>query len=240
MVTFSDGCDRPRHLLRKCLRGPPPQPSASQAQPPRSTHALTAAYSGDANFFASTAAAISITTVTPGIAVSVSPGTLTITRGSSSSAVISVTSVGNYSGTITPTCAGLPSLATCTFSPTSIIFSGTNGTQTTTVTITTTAPVTSASLQWLAAVVLAGFIALRRKQLTGRSCHLLVLALMACGLGAVTGCGSSASTTTTTTTTTSGGTPLGNSTLTLTLSAAGSNPSSPTVQTTANLAITVQ
>ncbi len=59
-------------------------------------HSITAVYSSDTNFAASTSAAISVSTLTPGYSVTANPTTLTITRGSTGTATITLTPFGNY------------------------------------------------------------------------------------------------------------------------------------------------
>ena len=69
----------------------------------------------------------------------VSPATATITAGQSVAATLTITPVAGYSGTVSFSCGTLPSLATCTFAPTSVTPS--NGAAASTkLTITTTAP----------------------------------------------------------------------------------------------------
>ncbi len=57
---------------------------------------------------------------TPNFGLSASPGAATVTAGSSVQATVSVAPVNGFSGTVTLACSGLPSGATCNFSPSQI------------------------------------------------------------------------------------------------------------------------
>jgi hypothetical protein len=75
----------------------------------------------------------------PDFTVAVSPATATITPGQSVAATLTINPVAGYSGTVNFSCTALPSLAACTFAPSSVTPG--NGTAATTkLTITTTAP----------------------------------------------------------------------------------------------------
>jgi hypothetical protein len=72
-----------------------------------------------------------------------STGAQTVAAGSTATFTLTITPTNHYNGTITFTCpAGLPSLATCSFSPSSVTLDGLTP-QTVTLTITTKAPSTS-------------------------------------------------------------------------------------------------
>jgi hypothetical protein len=71
--------------------------------------------------------------------VSPSPGSVTITQGDSGTFTITVTSIGEFTGTVAMTCSGAPSEATCTSSQQSVSV-GSSGTAQATFTVTTTAP----------------------------------------------------------------------------------------------------
>lgn len=92
-------------------------------------HALTAVYLGDTAHQASTSVARNVQTQvtgTPNFQVGVSPVSpttlpMTLTAGQSGTAMITITPVNNASLTspmfVTLSCSGLPSLASCTFTP---------------------------------------------------------------------------------------------------------------------------
>ncbi len=101
-------------------------------------HSLSATYSGDANFIASSSTSSVTVTVAPlDFTMTLSgPSTATVVPGSSITYQVSVTPYyGSYAGTVNFAVAGLPPGATVTFSPASIVANG--GPQTITVTIQT-------------------------------------------------------------------------------------------------------
>ena len=79
--------------------------------------------------------------VTPGtltisdFSLSANPATLSLIPGESGTATLSVVSSTGFNQALTLSCSGLPAGSTCTFLPASIPAGGTNGTQSTTVTI---------------------------------------------------------------------------------------------------------
>lgn len=90
-------------------------------------HNFTAVYTGDASHLTSKseiAPVAAATGSTPGFAVSVAPGTLSLVQGQSGSAVVSVTPVNAASLTspmfVTISCSGLPDQSACTFTPENI------------------------------------------------------------------------------------------------------------------------
>jgi len=200
-----------------------------------STHSITATYSGDANFYkSSTSASIGVVAVTPGFTIAVNPTSLTIGRMAFGAVTLSATSFGNYAGVATITCSGLPKDSFCP-NQNSFVFSGTDGTQSLPFPITTFASqgqttVVKAGLLWIPALLLAGFLALRRKQLSKLGRQVLVLAILFCGMMSISGC--------------SGGngsynTPAGSYTVVITATGVGSTPASPNIAPTATLALTI-
>lgn len=176
------------------------------------SHSITAAYAGDTNDVPSTSPALSLTVTAPTFQLATNPTTLTIAQGSSGTTQIAVTPNGNYSGTLSFACSGLPANSTCTFSPASLTFSGAIGESQQTVTMTiatnvstqallrnpTSTPKTGNSHQLFAAA-LFGFpgivlIALgRRKLLRHGSLFILTLLLFLGAASSLPGCGSSGS-----------------------------------------------
>jgi subtilase family serine protease len=108
---------------------------------PVGTDNITAVYSGDGNYSASTSPAV-VVTVGTGFAISFSPTTVNISSpGQSGTTVVTITDQPGQSSTVTFTsssCSGLPSLSACTFNPPSITGSGTS-----VLTISTQAPQTA-------------------------------------------------------------------------------------------------
>ncbi len=103
------------------------------------TYSVTASYAGDGENQPSTSNAVSIVVAAADFTVAISPATATITAGQSVAATLTITPAGGYTGTVTFSCGTLPSLATCTFAPSSV--SPGNGTAANTkLTITTVAP----------------------------------------------------------------------------------------------------
>src|SRR5258705_4768714 len=70
--------------------------------------------------------------------ISAAPSAISITAGQSASYSASVTPVGGFNGTVSPTCSGVPALTTCPISPPQLTLDGTNP-AIASVTLTTTA-----------------------------------------------------------------------------------------------------
>ena len=183
---------------------------------------ITAQYGGDTNFSASTSAAVTVTVsapAAPGFSISLSPNSATVTNGSSTTTTVSIQPSGGFSAAVSFACSGLPTGATCSFSPATVTPTG--GTAaTTTLTIATTSA--SAALAQPAGwpgfiesgrpVVAWGVLLLGMSGLVGRRRRLgkwmrgmQVLGVLAVLLG-LASCGSShhATTSTVTVTATSG------------------------------------
>ena len=197
------------------------------------TYAVTANYAGDSENQASTSSAVSIVVAAPAppaapdFTVTVSPATATITAGQSVAALLTITPIAGYSGTVSFSCGTLPSLATCTFAPTSVTPS--NGTAAgTKLTITTTAP--SAANQrgairslepmaWLSVTFLLFLPGRAAKRYRHRLYSVLAVFLMG-GLISLSGCGGGNAAAnngggTGSTTPSSPGTPTGTQTITV-------------------------
>jgi hypothetical protein len=103
------------------------------------THSITAQYVPTGNFGASTSAAVQIVvTGAPDFSLSVNPGALTVTGGSTATAIFTMTPLNGYAGTAIFTCGTLPTNATCSFAPTKLTFTAATQTpQTTTFTFGT-------------------------------------------------------------------------------------------------------
>jgi hypothetical protein len=90
------------------------------------TQAITASYSGDANTQASSAALSQVVNTAFALAPGGSGGAmLTVQAGQSVSAPINVTGAAGFFGSVTFACSGLPTNASCGFSPSTITVSGT-------------------------------------------------------------------------------------------------------------------
>jgi hypothetical protein len=180
-------------------------------------NSISAAYSGDSNFNPSTSSSANIFVGNPDFQIGVNPGNLTVsatTPGSSSVLVSPGPGIG-FIGVISFTCSGLPSGASCSFTPATLNLDGYTPVTTT---LTISKPATSANAIHPAAVwqpmqMLAGslgsvsiacslLLIWPRKKRAGLRCLFVFLAGV---LGVAIGCSgsSSPSTPTGTTTTTS-------------------------------------
>ena len=141
---------------------------------------------------------------TPTYGFSASTGALTVKAGSSVTTVVSIAPTNNFSGTVTLSCNGLPSAATCSFSPAQVTVTSTSSAQST-VTIQTTNTSTSAKsgpgsagravTEGIASALLLPLgciLAFRRRGLrAGNPLRLLgVVGLLAGSIGLLTGCSS--------------------------------------------------
>jgi len=161
------------------------------------THTISAVYLGDTNFSGNASAAFNEVVSVPAFTVTANPSAMTIQRGTSGIATLTFTPVGNYQGTVTLSCVGLPQFSSCIFTPSGIAFAGNNAVQTATVQFYTlnvngTTGVSKQGVLWLPAIALLGFIAVRRRKLMQNLRPLLMLAIAAVALTAMTGCGSGA------------------------------------------------
>jgi hypothetical protein len=207
------------------------------------TDALTANYSGDANY----AAASEKTSVTVAPVLVIAPNPPSIAPGSSASATASFSAGSTYSGTMNLTCAltaspaGAQSLPTCSLSPASITIAA-GGTATTSVTAKTTAASSGSALRqpvlpnwkpWSGAGVLAlaflvGVPSKRRRK------ALMIAALFGIVGAGMIGCGGGGGSTTTppaTPATTAG---------MYTFSVVGTDVSNAKIAASTNVTVTVQ
>ena len=104
-------------------------------------HSITAVYGGDGTFASSTSAAVAVTVgggSSGNFTLAASSTSATVAAGSSATSSVSVTPSGGFNQPVSFTCSGLPTGASCSFSPATVTPTGT-GTSTTTMTITTSA-----------------------------------------------------------------------------------------------------
>jgi hypothetical protein len=162
-------------------------------------HTITAQYSGDVTYIGSTSSAVTVTVVSvpPDYQVSIPNGSATVAAGQPATYNISVTPQGGFAGTISFSCAGLPTAATCSFNPATLTPSGSAAS--TTLTIATTARTVASALPvsgtTLAAITGIGFLGIvfmgvparRRRSLRWAGMMLLGLAIVfgvaSCGGG---------------------------------------------------------
>lgn len=98
---------------------------------------ITASYGGDSLFLASTSTPLAQTIVAATITLSATPTALTVQRGSTGTATITVTPMGAYTGSLNFSCGMLPANASCAFAPATLSFSASTTAQTTTLTFNT-------------------------------------------------------------------------------------------------------
>jgi hypothetical protein len=117
-------------------------------------YSITATYSGDANYSASTSAALNVN-LQPDFSVGVSSPSLTVSRGQGGVLTLGVASYDGFTGTINFTaasCSGLPAEAACVFTPASIMGSGA-----TNLSVSTTGPhplvMRTGSVSWIGSVI---------------------------------------------------------------------------------------
>jgi len=199
---------------------------------------ITAKYSGDANYAASTSPAFALTvSAQADFSLTASPTSLSVTPGQTGLTVISAGPLNGFTGTVNLTCAipSAMSYTTCTLTPTSFTISGT-GSGSSNLDVATTAPSTALRRfngpRWFipsAGALLAAIFLLLipgRKRRVKLAFGALVLALLAAGFVA---CGGGSSTVTTG----NSGTPPG--TYTVTVTGTSSN-----LTHTVNIPVTVQ
>jgi len=175
-----------------------------------------------------------LNTTPPGLNLSASPTSQTVSAGQTASFTLKVEGTGSLSGSVNLTCAITPAVTpapTCSLSSSSVQLSG-SAQQSVTVKVGTTAPVTSSAamprdffspwsmpLAWTLIALSSGLLLLlrRRKQFPVLTAPAVALLLAAC-----VSCGGSSSLTTTHTTP---GTPAGTYTATITATSGGASQS---------------
>ena len=181
------------------------------------THSITAIYSGDPLFLASTSSAFNQMILTPALSITASPTPLTIKSGQAGNLTLTLTPSGGFTGTVNFTCGTLPKDVSCVFNPATLTFTASSGPATDTLTIGTSqkqavlatpkffgdrGPAvgdTSLSLGVLLGIPGSGLALLgycRRKRWPSPLKRLVMLAFLAFGwgaLGVLSGCGSSTS-----------------------------------------------
>jgi hypothetical protein len=193
-VTFTSGSNNLGSAMVQTSTGPTgtvTSASLTDSQLANGQYTITAAYSGDTNYTASTSAPTAIN-IQPDFSIQESSNVLFIQApGESANMTVQMTDLDGFTGAVTFSCSGLPSESTCSFSPASLSTTGS-----TTLTVTTKAksalvvPILHRS-NWTLALAIFGLIfpgifliGDRNKRRTGRK---LVFALL---LGAAcAGCG---------------------------------------------------
>jgi Bacterial Ig-like domain (group 3) len=152
------------------------------------SHSITASYTGDSTYAASTSSAVAETVTAAGgsYALGISPSSLTIGQTGSGTSTVTITPAGGFNQQITFSCSGLPSEAACSFSPSTVTPSGT-AVATTTLTIATGVSSTAAVREFypgsgggigssvaLGLLLLPWTMMMRRRRVTGRGIYGLV------------------------------------------------------------------
>jgi len=129
-------------------------------------------------------------TIPPDFSIAASPSAMTVTAGDTGTTWVSVTPLYGFDSTVSFACSGLPSGASCSFSPTTVMPSGpAPSTMLTVSTTTTTAALRHSSSPLFPAAGLAAvlcFFGLRRRRDLQ---FMLLLAVTFAGLVLVSGCG---------------------------------------------------
>jgi len=185
---------------------------------PVGTDTVTATYSGDPSHNQATASTtLTVGAVNPAFTLSASTGSLTLSQGATGSVTLNLAANGTFNGSISFSCSGAPSEASCTVAPASLALTS-NQTGNVAVVIATTPKnnqyQASNRTSWtktLGGISFAGlllFVIPRRRRLIGVPA-LLVLAMLSFGsMAMLSGCSGSGNK--------YPGTPTGTSTITVT------------------------
>jgi hypothetical protein len=166
------------------------------------SYSVIANYSGDANNAQSASGTVMITIIAPDFTIAANPQNLTIQAGQSGTVTLTLTPAGGYTGTVNLSCTGLPSEASCTFSPSALTPSG-NSAVTGQLTISTTAASSAslgnhqpANIPWIptGTLALAGLVGLaispaRNRRWNSRLRVMSMLLILTAGWISLQGCG---------------------------------------------------
>jgi CSLREA domain-containing protein len=175
---------------------------------PAGSLTIAAIYTGDANFTGSQSM-VAQTVTAPAFTLSADPATLSLKAGQTGQIQITLTPTGGYTGSLTLACAGLPSLATCSFNPATLTADGSNKPLTSTLTLATTGPAqgtvsslgpnagpgssssTAAKILmgWMPGAFAAFALNWRRKRLSAAARAALWMFLLAICISGVSACG---------------------------------------------------
>lgn len=168
---------------------------------PVGTDSVTASYAGTPAFAASSSTnTLTVDAASFSFAASASATSLTVAQGASGTVAFSVAPQGAYVGSVAFSCTGLPSYATCTFSPSTLTLTASSASTTVNLTLKTNVqtarleslprPTPSGPVAPMAPAVaggVLGLLMLKRKRL-GRLVGLVILAgALAAGLGGCSG-----------------------------------------------------
>src|SRR5262249_32464410 len=143
-------------------------------------HSVIAVYSGDSNYSSSISTPVVVNIGNPDYGVNFPTGSSTIKAGQAASYTVNVTTTNCFGGAVNFACStGLPSLASCSFNPASVIVSG--NLTSSALSISTTAPTAASPAPGLGSSLTGGgFLAvgLLLAGLAGRKRRRLQSALM--------------------------------------------------------------
>jgi hypothetical protein len=179
---------------------------------PAGTYPITAQYAGTSAFNPSNSNTVQWTVQASGVTLSLNTPTLKVPMGvaTSNNVTLTLTPFGGYSGTLQMACQSPAAGTTCTFQPQTVNISQNSGPSNVSVTVKTSpnmssvdphnrqpfasgrSLVLSASFLWIPGFLAAAFVGQKRKQFLPRSGRLLLLLVLCCLFGAVSGCGSGA------------------------------------------------
>lgn len=178
------------------------QYSAPIAVSSTETLEAVAVLSGSGTSLASTV----VYTIPPNYSLTINPGSLTVTVGQTGNTIVTLNSVGKYSGTVIFNCSNLPVNATCTFTQNSVQIAGNNQSVTVGLAIVTSmqtarlyrekpgkgplSPVLPALAFWLPGAM-AGFVACGKKKKSAKRTwiQLGLIVVLAGSLMSFIGCG---------------------------------------------------
>jgi sugar lactone lactonase YvrE len=167
------------------------------------THTISASYTGDYDFYGSSATAVTSIVAAPGYTLTPATTTLTIASGGSGTVGLQVASVGGYAGSVSFACAGLPAGMSCTFAPATLALTTATASQQTVLTIATSSsqaslrgsegPGPMRSMVYLA--VMPGLLSLCLLRLRFKSAGRWITTslsalLLLSAIGSLSGCGS--------------------------------------------------
>jgi hypothetical protein len=211
------------------------------------SNSITAAYSGDANFNSSASPPSILFIGNPDFQVAVNPGNVTAsaTAPGTTTLLVSPGPGLGFSGTVSLTCSGLPSGATCSVQPAQLSLDGFTPAS---AKVTITKSTAQATMRFdslrrqprlSGSVAALGMVVILLFGWPGKKRHLQVYAflILICWLGGLSGCGGSSSSATTPTTPTVPGAPAAFSVVTL---KASGGTGVTAVSHTVTLAVTLQ
>lgn len=172
------------------------------------SNTITAVYSGDGNFNTSTSQTATVFVGNPDFQLAVNPGNVTVSAGTAGKSTVLV-SPGpglGFVGTLSFTCAGLPTGVSCSFQPSQLNLDGFT-TMTTALAISKTGQAAIHAQVYQRNLMLAGSLGgliaasvllvwpPRKRQRYSKACRLLIfVCLLGAGIGSASGCGGGSNT----------------------------------------------